>query len=114
MQRDKVIIQRGMFGPSAEDLKRPTQVTRLCDLPQQLQGEAVAQILYEELASDATYNGCLQSIYTVVHSIDFYKYMDGILTKNIDIISLASREVVNACGSLGILVDPNVITNILY
>lgn len=114
--RSHVVVSRGMFGPSDEDIiaQQNTQSMHLSDLPNHLRGEATAQLIYEKLKEDATYNNCLQTIYAVVHQIDYYKYMDGIIANDMNVISLAAREVVNACGSCGITVDPDVITNILF
>ena len=82
----------------------------LVDLPDHLKNEHVCQIIYNLIKSDpdnSQNNNQLAHVYSVIHEIDFNKYMQGIMEKNTNIISLMVTEVTNALGTIGIVLDPD-------
>ena len=85
-------------------------VVHLVDLPDHLKNEHVCQIIYNLIKNDpdnAQNHNQLAHVYSVIHEIDFNKYMQGIMEKNTNIISLMVTEVTNALGTIGIVLDPD-------
>jgi hypothetical protein len=86
----------------------------LAQLPDQLKREAVSQIIYNKVKEDPSHAqigpDALAKIYNVIHMIDFNRYMDGILKKDQNIISLMVIEISNALETIGVIVEKDEIT----
>ena len=89
-------------------------VVHIQDIPEQLRSEAVSQIIYNIIKQDPSLSQgntvLLSQAYNVIHSINYEKYMSGLLSKDRNVVSLMVIEITNALETLGIVVDKDIIT----
>ena len=67
-------------------------VVHIQDIPEQLRSEAVSQIIYNIIKQDPSLSQgntvLLSQAYNVIHSINYEKYMSGLLSKDRNVVSL--------------------------
>lgn len=83
-------------------------VLHLKDTPDNLKCEHVSQMVYGLIKQDPSNSqrpDQLAHIYSIIHEIDFNKYMEGLLRKDRNVISIMVTEVYNALETVGIFVD---------